>query len=105
MRDGGSLSSDSGSGEKKLQAIEALALQEASITRTTLSKTENEFEASCSYYAETDIEIKLLLELFRKDLVMALEGVIEGYHGPLPQFTSERVLKIEEQIVKRTALS
>lgn len=31
---------------------------------------------------------------------MALEGVIENYHGPLPRFTPERVLKIEEQIIK-----
>jgi len=31
---------------------------------------------------------------------MALEGVIESYHGPFPSFTSEKVLKILEQVIK-----
>ena len=77
-----------------MQAIEALVLEEAHITRISISNIENEFQASCNHYCQTDIEIKLLLELFRKDLNMALEGVIESYHGPLPSFSSEKVLKI-----------
>ena len=36
------------------------------------------------------------MELFRKDLNMALEGVIEAYHGPTPRVSMEEALRIEE---------
>ena len=45
-----------------------------------------QFESSCNYYIQNDIEIRLLLDHFRKDLDLALEGVIETYNGPLPRF-------------------
>ncbi len=44
---------------------------------------------------QRDIEICILLQSFRKDLDLALEGVIETYNGPLPHFSCEKILSIQ----------
>lgn len=33
-----------------------------------------------------------------------MEGVIETYNGPLPRLAPEKVLKMQEQIIKRSVL-
>jgi hypothetical protein len=55
-----------------LHAIEDLVLEEEGISRRLYNYVEKDFEFSCNHYCQNDIEIKILLETFRKDLSMTL---------------------------------
>jgi hypothetical protein len=62
---------------------------------------EDELEHAWHYYSARDVEIKLLLQTFNKDIEFAIDGTVESYSGPLPQISEQRTIEIYREIILR----